>query len=375
MRVIPFSYWGGVKKANAIEVTIPGSQIVGGPHTGFEVYFPLSHTGLAAPSMQSWWDQVKPGGINIRIAKYDKSGFYPRAVRGVDVNLKKGIVWFKVTDQLEFPYTFRFLLVADAAMVTDFNVTDPEGRNAVFSSFRSFWDFEDDPQGSAPQLTDLTGNGNDGTVVGNISAGTGKTGQSWSVNDANSGIRVPGFDWIDTSLNNFRYPRYREYSAWYKSANYGDAGGIICYSHRNGLRYNTNGQVFGINTRTGTAAIVIVDNNNTFDGKWHQAMTQRNYLPGPKTVTELSVDGSPFSSANHNEGNQDRYDQYFAIGAFCLINSSSIHPGSGLQGELSLAWYNYDYSTATTNQSLSDTRYANQNDPESFFQIGNLVTL
>lgn len=58
-------------------------------------------------------------------------------------------------------------------------VTDPYGRNAVYSSGNHVlaYSMDEDPSGSAPQLTDRTGNGNDGTSSGSMTSGDVVAGQ------------------------------------------------------------------------------------------------------------------------------------------------------------------------------------------------------
>lgn len=58
-------------------------------------------------------------------------------------------------------------------------VTDTYGRNAVYSSgnHEAVWAMDEDPSGSAPQITDRTGNGCNGTSSGSMTSGDVVTGQ------------------------------------------------------------------------------------------------------------------------------------------------------------------------------------------------------
>lgn len=64
-------------------------------------------------------------------------------------------------------------------------VTDTYGRNAVYSSgnHQLVYSMDEDPSGSSPQLTDRTGNGNDGTSNGSMTSGDVVAGQLGSALD------------------------------------------------------------------------------------------------------------------------------------------------------------------------------------------------
>lgn len=68
------------------------------------------------------------------------------------------------------------------------------GRNAVYdSSFDAVWTFQEDPSGTAPQLTDVTGSGYNGTSSGTMTSGDlvdGHIGKAWDFDGSN--------DYVDT---------------------------------------------------------------------------------------------------------------------------------------------------------------------------------
>jgi hypothetical protein len=82
----------------------------------------------------------------------------------------------------------------------DYAVTDTYGRNAVWSGFQAVYHMNQDPSGSAPQMIDSTGNGNNGTSVGSMTSGdlvAAKIGDGIDFDGSNDRINCGN----DSSLN------------------------------------------------------------------------------------------------------------------------------------------------------------------------------
>jgi len=87
-------------------------------------------------------------------------------------------IWVKVPSLSSSVDTVIYIWYKTAGTDTQPAVTDTYGRNNVWdSNYLGVWHLEEDPSGSAPQMTDSTGAGNDGTSGGTMTSGDLVTAQ------------------------------------------------------------------------------------------------------------------------------------------------------------------------------------------------------
>lgn len=85
-------------------------------------------------------------------------------------------------------------------------VTDTYGRNSVWSNYAAVYHFEEDPSGSAPQMIDSTGNGNNGTSGGSMASDDSVSntlfgGNALDFDGVNDVITVPDSNTLDSTSN------------------------------------------------------------------------------------------------------------------------------------------------------------------------------
>jgi len=120
--------------------------------------------------------------IDIRITESDGITEMPFYISQIDTSAQTGILWTRFNGTLSSTTDTDIYLYFSNSLATAYAVSATYGRNNTFQDYEAFWDFEQDPSATAPQLTDLTGNGNDGTSAGGMTSGdkvTGKVGNAW----------------------------------------------------------------------------------------------------------------------------------------------------------------------------------------------------
>ena len=160
-----------------VKITIPSAQIGSGSHVGLVVWM----NSDAVPSEMIDYDGAysiqSDGGDLFATTTIDSSTRVPLFVSRIslDNNPANSLLSFFVrlpTVESGAAYEF-YLWYASTETESVPAVDSTYGRNNVFQDYFAAWDFEQDPGGSSPQLTDLTGNGRNGTVykenAGNMS--------------------------------------------------------------------------------------------------------------------------------------------------------------------------------------------------------------
>lgn len=141
--------------------------------------FPLLCTVANLPSEMFDADGAAPaqnGGGDIRFSS-DEDGDTRLACEVVsfvtDNNPANGTaeIWVKVASVSSTVDTVVYVWYKTDATDTQPAVTDTYGRNAVWVNYDAVLHLGEDPSGSAPQMTDSTGNGNDGTSAGTMTSG------------------------------------------------------------------------------------------------------------------------------------------------------------------------------------------------------------
>ena len=114
---------------------------------------------------------VQNGGADIRATKSDGQTEVAIDVRSCDTSAKTGWVVF-ATGEAKSATTGTYYLYVGNGSASAYAATDTYGRNAVYDSEHvGVWSLDEDPSGSAPQFTDRTGGGANGTANGSMVAG------------------------------------------------------------------------------------------------------------------------------------------------------------------------------------------------------------
>jgi len=175
----PFEAW-----SYRLTVTVQNGKVPSNL-TNFPVYIDL------ADLPASFFTNVNADGSDIRIAKSDKVTELPREVVGISAGGSTGEVHFEA-DAVDGTVDTVFYVYYGNSSATEPAVGASNGRNAVWAnSYEAVYHMEEDPSGSAPQMVDSTGNGNDMTSVGTMTSGdsvTGKLGKALDFDGTDDGI-------------------------------------------------------------------------------------------------------------------------------------------------------------------------------------------
>jgi len=152
------------------KITIDNTK-VSADLTDFPVYVDLSDLGT------DFFSNVKTDGSDIRVTKSDGTTEVPREVVGIDTGSSTGELHFKADGTLSSSTSTSFYIYYGNASATEPATSATYGRNNVWSSYICVYHMAQDPSGSAPQMIDSTGNGNDLTSSGSMTSGDLVSGQ------------------------------------------------------------------------------------------------------------------------------------------------------------------------------------------------------
>lgn len=138
--------------------------------TDFPIYVDLSDLGT------DFFSNVNIGGGDIRVTKADGVTELARELVSIDTVSLTGELHFK-GDALNSTTDTEFYIYYGNAAASDYAVTDTFGRNNVWSNYKCVYHMAQDPSGSAPQMIDSTGNGNNLTSSGSMTSGDLVSGQ------------------------------------------------------------------------------------------------------------------------------------------------------------------------------------------------------
>ncbi|MDP3966277.1 MAG: DUF2341 domain-containing protein [archaeon] len=131
---------------------------------------------------------VNSGGVDIRITKGDGITELPREIVSYNSATDSGEVWFK--GNLSSTKNNEFYVYYGNAGASDYAVTATYGRNAVWTSYRGVFHFNE-LSGGTGAIKDATGQGNDATDTGSPTfAQIGKLGKAIFLDGANDRVRI-----------------------------------------------------------------------------------------------------------------------------------------------------------------------------------------
>ena len=241
----------------------------------------------------TFWATVADGGADMRVYLDDDETPLSREVVSCDTTAETGQIWVRV------PHVYSGQTVA-CHIYADGVSSEPAadaafGAESVWANGYGVWHMEQDPSGSAPQISDSTANGYHGTSAGTMTSGdliaAGKIGAAIAFDGADDYISIGGFNLSDAGL-----ARTGAISVWY----YAEGDNAICdmmsdYSTLLGasLRHRADGQLefymYPNNRRIATATGVASND------AWHQligvfATTElRLYFDGAAVGTPVAI--------------------------------------------------------------------------------------
>lgn len=155
--------------------------------TSFPVFLDLSDLPAG------FHTNVKSDGCDIRVVESDETTETPFELVYYDSTGDTGELHF-LADSLSYTATSTFYVYYGNSGASCYGTAATYGRDAVWSNYYAVWHFNEDPTGSAPQIADSTGNGNDITS-NNMAADdlvTGGVGKAWDFDGTNDYGSVAG---------------------------------------------------------------------------------------------------------------------------------------------------------------------------------------
>jgi hypothetical protein len=118
--------WGFFAKVSIQPSEVPSDR------TGFPVYVDLSDLDA------TFFNEVQSDGADIRVTESDRSTLVPREVESIDTGAQTGELWFKAPSLSSSNVTDFYVFFGNASASAP-AVTDPNGRNAVWSDYAGVW--------------------------------------------------------------------------------------------------------------------------------------------------------------------------------------------------------------------------------------------
>lgn len=293
---------------NARRIVTVDKDLVGGALTNYA--YPLDLSQLNATD---FFSKVKSDGGDIRVTLADGVTECAIEVEGIDTGAETGIVWVKAPN-LKSDSDTHFYVYYDNPSASMYAVTDTYGRNAVWSNgFLGVYHMSQDPSGSAPQMTDSTGNGNNGTA-NNMEAGDSVAAK------LGKGLDFDGTDTEDISISGrFGNPAAVTIQAWANKDTTNSQAEIMSIDDRVALRHNADGSGAEGFYDTGAGWVGIGTGADSWSQAWHlfhycvTAGEQRIYVDGQQensatNAAAISYGGGNTHIAAHGSGSGYSFD-------------------------------------------------------------------
>ncbi len=264
------------------------------------------------------------------------------------------VVWVRM-QSLDHNDDTRIFMYYDNIAIS----SDQSSTGTWASDYESVWHLDESSSGGAGDFKDATSNGNDLTGSGGLAANTPTQSGSGRVANAQSFDGTDGL--LATGYKGVLGTTSRTVSAWLQTSTnfdaflgYGLNGSLDGYKWQ--LRTNTSGQVAlepqGVDHTSPTAIT---------DGGWHYVVVTLDNDGTPNlNETNIYIDGSP---ANGTPGSVDINTQ----------SGSDVRIGFALNGGAN--WVGLidevRLSKVAKTAGWIETEFNNQNDPSSFYTLGN----
>lgn len=310
---------------------------------------------------------AKSDGSDIRVTKSDGTTELAYYISQIDTTAETGIMWVRYNGTLSSTVDTDIYIYYANASANAYAVGATYGRNNTFQDYEAFWDFEQDPSGSAPQLTDLTGNGNDGTTAGGMTSGdevAGKVGNAWDFDGINDQAQ---YDRFIVGTNNITIGGWAKWSGTGPQRIFGAYRGALNYQYS---ITQTGLTGFPIRYNFMTDAAYFVQGSAGNDNTWHHLVmtAQRGVSNGIKGYFDGSIDaqGQTINNTSIDYSNNPIY----RIAAGNGIDGTTVENFSYLNGDVSVNYLRFDVLSADH----ISTEYANQNSPSTFYTVGSQET-
>ena len=336
----PAENWYNNDWEKRVKVTVQASQ-VSSTLTDFPVYVDLS----ALPA--GFWSNVKNGGGDIRVTTSDETTEIAREVVSCNTSTDTGELHFKAPSISSSADTDFYIYFGNAA-ADDYAVGATYGRNNVWTEYAAVYHLEEDPTGSAPQMIDSTGNGNDLSTFGSAHANAaGKIAQGVALtNNGNYMEKSSPSNVADVDAS-------QTFSAWFYND---DTSGVQNAVVTDGnIQIGYRGGSFGAQKGGGT--FLVNSNNNYGTGAWFHGVYTFN-----GTTHTIYVNGSSVNTATTapDTGSPTR----ITLGRF---NASFPEEWRGRLDEVRISKVSIVRAAAWV-----DAEHTNQNTPNTFFNYGSV---
>lgn len=321
------------------------STKIQGTNSNMHLYIDLSTI-----TSSKFWNDINVDGSNLRIYSLDTRTELPREVVWVDRVTKTGEVHVLFSETFSPTSKDGLLLSLSDTTVLD---TDPTGKNNVWNDYIVAWHMND--------ATDSVGNVFSLTGDAVLSTSETKIGKSLYAKNGNanvSGLVKPLREnyqvelWYYNQGFNQNWGRYFDYSA---SNTYYKAAFTIHSNEYNYIRCDSR-------TNSGTYNLVFLDRTYAASQEWHKIILSFTY----PDVYRVYLDGSLLTTTTNSfySGKDVNFEQLF-------LNSNT-------EGTEKNDAYYSDIQIKKTSNELTDdhvkTKYNNQNDPSTFFDITDYIS-
>ena len=334
-----------------VKVTVQASQITG-DLTNFPTYVDLS--GLPA----GFFSNVQSSGADIRVTSSDETSELAREIVALDTVGSTGQLHF-LASSLSSSVDTEFYIYYGNAEATEPVPSSTYGSESVWVNYDGVSHLEEDPSGTAPQMSDSTGNNNEGTSNGSMTSGDSVSAK------LTKGLSFDGTDDTISYGGNFAPTSAWSVTGWVKTGTDGNSMFCKCpigsSADKNGVcAYMSLGRIIVVcGDGTAISANASTDVGFDNDNAWHHFAVTKNgtsfvsYVDGAQaqSFTDTLTDGG--ATFLLGDGNRTNSGSWFysdmkwtdELDEFRVINS-----------ELSA-----DYISA---------EYANQNTPATFYTVG-----
>jgi len=170
------------------DITTDSAQ-VSSDESGFPYYYDLANLS----GDNGFWDNVQSDGGDLRVStNSDGTGQIPLEVVSIDTGAETGEIHFKDSTNSSSDETYYLWWDDTTGTVSQPAVTDPNGRNAVWTAYEAVYHLDETSAGTA---LDSTGNGYDGTYQNNLpTQTTGQVGSAQDFNGVGDYVSLPDID-------------------------------------------------------------------------------------------------------------------------------------------------------------------------------------
>ena len=241
-------------------------------------------------------------------------------------------------------------LTADSAL------SNNENQSGVYASaYDAGWNFEQDPSGTAPQLTDITGNGYDGTTTGSMTSGDkipGILGSCWDFDGTDDDVPVGNWPSATTDTWSVLFWVWADTSPSTGMMLFNNDAGGYDDSFQLGLTpettsVNTNDR-FAINHQDTASSVrtIAEDDTNVVHSQWYQVACTSD-----GSNLKLYVDGV-LKDTTAKVGTYLNVDSKSAVigkraGATSRLWNGRMNEGFAKEAALSADWIEFDHLNMT----------------------------